>query len=156
MGGSQNRGGYPPRGGQNEQQDTEVRRIREAISKLPSFDLYQPADMVKDALKLSQVISDDLKNTQLRRLYGMVKRIESIRRASKAAERDQETRDQLELLRPRLFYAAGRQPGVRPVRDIMDEAITSVNKQQKPENYQKAFQRFIDFFEALVAYSTKR
>jgi|GEM_PF-5955170 len=191
------RGGFG--GGQvnRPEQDAVIQQISGQIHSLSGFDQFGAKDMVQAARSVANAISDDLKNSQLRRLYGMVKKIESQRRSKdkrgQEQKRDHYTAEQLELLRPRLFYAAGRQAGVRPLRDIMDEAITSVNKraydtlpaipEDRPaevedkaekevrdkvrneaiakakkisDDYEAAFKRFIEFFEAIVAYNTKR
>ncbi len=195
--GRDNRGNYGGSQGNRPEQDHAVQQISGQIRTLAGFDQFAAKDMVLAARQIANAISDDLKNSQLRRLYGMVKKIESQRRTQdrrgNEQERDHYTAEQLELLRPRLFYAAGRQAGVRPLRDIMDEAITAVNKraydslppipEDEPvpgedkamkgakskarkdavaaakktvDDYEAAFKRFIEFFEAIVAYNTKR
>ena len=157
-GNSQQRGGQPggpPGPGSN--RDEVVSRVVSHIAALNSFDKYEAAQMVKDAEEIASVISDDLKNSQMRRIYGMVKQLESERRAAgKHEDRDHNTRDALELLRPRLAYAAGRNFGVAPLRAILGAAIDAVNRQQDAERFDKSFRRFIDFFEAIVAYNTSR
>jgi CRISPR-associated protein Csm2 len=52
---------------------------------------------------------------------------------------------ELQLLRPKLAYAAGKLPRIRPFRDVLDEAIGYVKSDDD-------FKLFRSLVEALVAY----
>jgi CRISPR-associated protein Csm2 len=76
--------------------------------------------------------------SQIRNVYGMVKQMEM--RGFDANE--------FVLLKPKLAYAAARAnaDGVRELRDVLSWAIDEV------DNDESKFARFVDFFEAILAY----
>jgi CRISPR-associated protein Csm2 len=76
--------------------------------------------------------------SQIRNVYGMVKQMEM--RGFDANE--------FVLLKPKLAYAAARAnaDGVRELRDVLSWAIDAV------DNDENKFARFVDFFEAILAY----
>jgi CRISPR-associated protein Csm2 len=79
-----------------------------------------------------------LTTSQIRNVYGFVKQMEM--RGFNSAE--------FVLLKPKLAYAAARAnaDGARQLRDVLSWAIDEVG-----EDEQK-FARFVDFFEAILAY----
>jgi CRISPR-associated protein Csm2 len=76
--------------------------------------------------------------SQIRNVYGMVKQMEM--RGFDANE--------FVLLKPKLAYAAARArtPGVRELREVLSWAIDEVSTDESK------FARFVDFFEAILAY----
>jgi CRISPR-associated protein Csm2 len=76
--------------------------------------------------------------SQIRNVYGMVKQMEM--RGFDA--------DEFVLLKPKLAYAAARAnaEGVRELKDVLSWAIDAV------DNDESKFARFVDFFEAILAY----
>lgn len=76
--------------------------------------------------------------SQIRNVYGMVKQMEM--RGFDANE--------FVLLKPKLAYAAARAnaEGVRELRNVLSWAIDEV------DNDESKFARFVDFFEAILAY----
>ncbi|GAB1444051.1 type III-A CRISPR-associated protein Csm2 [Ignavibacteriales bacterium] len=92
---------------------------------------------------------DKVKTTQLRNFYSAVVSIRTKFRAEKKVTAQIE-RD-LILLKPKLAYAAGRQPRVKPFYDLMKEAIdTTVNVEESRKPL--ALQNLFSITEAIVAY----
>jgi len=79
-----------------------------------------------------------LTTNQIRNIYGMVKQMEMNGFDSK----------KFILFKPKLAYAAARaaKPGAYRFRDIMTWAIEEVGEDKEK------FERFVDFFEAILAY----
>jgi len=104
--------------------------------------------MVTQARKVAAGLRDEASRTQLRRLYGEVKRIEMLWRGAKPGE-DKETEAQrrVVLLKPRLAYQVARQQKLRPVQLTLEPVIDAVKGDRS------RFQRFVEFFEAIVAYA---
>jgi CRISPR-associated protein Csm2 len=84
----------------------------------------------------------DLKVNQIRRFLDAVRKIEN---DIKAKSFDQ-VKDAIVLLRPKLAYAAGREPKVKPLMNVLDPAISSGAKSE--ENFQK----LLKLIEGIIAY----
>ncbi len=82
---------------------------------------------------------DDLTKSQLRNIYGMVKQMQ-------AEGFDKEAALKLKLLRPKLAYVAAKERKLEKLTRVLDEAIQLVGFEPRH------FERFADFFEAVVAY----
>ena len=97
--------------------------------------------MVKYAEQLAKGMqSAKLSSSQLRNIFGMVKQIQT-------EEFNEANVLKLKMLRPKLAYAAAKKEDqLKGLADVLDAAIQLVG------SYPKAFQRFADFFEAIVAY----
>lgn len=80
--------------------------------------------------------------TQIRNAYGTMKKLEM-----EMINWDVRKLHQLQLLKPRLAYAAGRHKGtgVKDLKTVISKAIDCVDNQE-------TFIRFCQFFEAIVAY----
>ena len=94
--------------------------------------------LVEMAETLGQRLQGRLTVSQIRNVYGMVKHMEM--RGFDANE--------FVLLKPRLAYAAVRAntEGARELKDVLSWAIDEVDKDASK------FARFVDFFEAILAY----
>lgn len=99
--------------------------------------------LVDRAQQAAQELRDEASRTQLRRLYGEVKRIEMLWQGGKADEAGR----RLLLLKPRLYYQVARQKKLGALRDTIEPAIDAVGGDRG------RFQRFVEFFEAIVAYA---
>jgi CRISPR-associated protein Csm2 len=55
------------------------------------------------------------------------------------------------MLKPKLAYQTARTPSVDKLKQVLSEAIDEVVK-SVPEKKDSAFQRFMDLFEAILAY----
>lgn len=93
--------------------------------------------------KIGTALKQDLKSAQIRNIFGKVRQIEMYWSATethdKVALRD------LILLKPKLRYQAERKQEVNALADVLTQMINRVDNRDK-------FQRFVDFFEAILAY----
>ena len=95
--------------------------------------------LVKEAEQLGKQLARNLTTSQIRNIYSAVKRMQM-----KGGELDTH---KLLMLKPKLAYAAKRHgKGVDTLKDVLTQAIDLVG------NDQKKFNRFVDFFEAILAY----
>ena len=120
--------------------------IRQRIENLSQGLAGYPAkQLVEDAEQLAQQLKRaELKSAQIRKIYGTVKDLEMRFRTEKKIEEDD-----VVLLRPKRAYAANKKGEVRPLQEVLDACIKKIN------DY-KDFERFVDFFEAILAYHTGR
>lgn len=86
--------------------------------------------------------SQDLKNTQVRGVFGQVRVIEL---NWPVGQENEVARSKLILLKPKLAYQAKRIPELEPLKRILVQGIDKVKDRA-------TFQRFVEFFEAVVAY----
>ena len=94
--------------------------------------------LVKEAAQLGERLARNLTTSQIRNIYGAVKKMQM------KGELDTH---KLLMLKPKLAYAAKRHGrGVNTLKDVLTQAIDLV------ENDRKKFNRFVDFFEAILAY----
>lgn len=101
---------------------------------------YSAKDLVTDAESLALELRGELKSAQIRRIYGEVKSLEMDFLNAGGIDADR-----IILLRPKLAYAANKKAEVRPLQQVLDACIRKVETQ-------KDFSRFVDFFEAILAY----
>ena len=94
--------------------------------------------LVKEAEQQGQQLARNLTTSQIRNIYGSVKKMQM------KGELDTH---KLLMLKPKLAYAAKRHGGgVDTLKDVLTQAIDLVG------NDTKKFNRFVDFFEAILAY----
>lgn len=98
-------------------------------------------------LQAGSFVNQNLTRTQIRNIFTEVRKIEALWdiRRSEAVQR-------LNLLRPKLAYAAKRTPPVEGLRDVLDEAIRLVDQSPTDAERDKRFKRFMNLFEAILAY----
>lgn len=106
---------------------------------------------VEEARKFGEWLQDQgLKTSQIRNIFGTVRRIEMQwpvdESSPEAKDAAGAARRELVLLKPKLRYQVARKKELKNLADVLIEAIDLVN-----DDRQK-FQRFIDFFEAILAY----
>lgn len=99
--------------------------------------------LVERARSVAANLKDEASRTQLRRLYGEVKRIEMLWRGP----REGEAQRRVLLLKPRLAYQVARHNKLRSLQRTIEPVIDAV------EGDRQRFQRFVEFFEAIVAYA---
>lgn len=116
--------------------------------EIKSFILHDDTakQMVQFADNLANDIWKDVSTSQIRNVYGTVKKLEMQREFDSKAYR------QLLLLKPKLAYARGRadikkRPSFMQLEHALGTAIDTVSLQD-PET----FKRFCHFFEAILAY----
>ena len=93
--------------------------------------------LVTAAESLGQKLARNLKTSQIRKVYGAVKKIQMS---------DEFRQNDLIMLKPKLAYAAARNDAVIDLKDALTQAIDQVG-----DDPQK-FKNFVDFFEATLAY----
>ena len=99
------------------------------------------ASLDEKAKELGNRLADDASKTQVRLLFGTVKRLELLRDAK-------ELDKQLAMLRPRLAYAASRAEQLNLLKDVLTEATRQVQ-----ENSRERTTRLVDLMEAIFCYS---
>jgi CRISPR-associated protein Csm2 len=98
--------------------------------------------------KIGKALQRDLKAAQIRNIFGKVRQIEmnwSSGGSAQVAQRD------LILLKPKLRYQSERKREVESLAMLLIDAIDLVDAADEYEARDK-FQRFVDFFEAILAY----
>ena len=119
-------------------------KIKEVIQQ------NKPKELVEYAEEIAKVlVNERLTTSQIRTFFTEVKLIEGIVREKKemTPEREREIERRLHLLKPKLAYQTGRHG--RGVAKLEEALIPAINcGVESKEN----FQRFIDFFEAILAY----
>ena len=99
--------------------------------------------LVEDAEKLGELLGKEkrkggtgMTTSQIRNIFSEVKKMEF-------------NKYKIELIRPKLAYTAGRHHEVVPLQEVLDAAIKEIDEDKGK------FDRFKDFFEAIVAYHRK-
>ncbi len=92
--------------------------------------------LVTAAENLGRKLARNLKTSQIRKVYGAVKKIQMS---------EEFNQNELIMLKPKLAYAAARKPEVEALKDVLTQAINHVDNTDK-------FKNFVDFFEAILAY----
>ena len=92
--------------------------------------------LVTAAEILGRKLARNLKTSQIRKVYGAVKKIQMS---------EEFNRNELIMLKPKLAYAAARKAEVEELKDTLTKAINEVDDDKK-------FKNFVDFFEAILAY----
>ncbi|WP_448594328.1 type III-A CRISPR-associated protein Csm2 [Thermoflexus hugenholtzii] len=112
-------------------------------------------DAAELLVKVSQALGRELARRnltthQLRNLFGEIRRIEKEwqQQQGRSGQLDPTTWRRLQLLKPRMAYQAARlrSDAMRPLIEALERAIDRIERD--PER----FRRFVDFFEAIVAY----
>ena len=92
--------------------------------------------LVTAAENLGRKLARNLKTSQIRKVYGAVKKIQMS---------DKFNQNELIMLKPKLAYAAARKSEVEDLKNTLTQAINHVDNSDK-------FKNFVDFFEAILAY----
>lgn len=109
----------------------------------------EPELLVGEAEQAGRTLANQrLTKSQIRKIFGTVRQIE-LSWPTSASEEEQKARvRELWLLKPKLAYQAKRQSAVKPLADVLDVAINQVDGRRD------RFQRFVELFEAILAYHT--
>jgi len=106
--------------------------------------------LVQWAEEIGKTLARQLTTSQIRNIFGTVRQIE-MSWSPQATEREQQwAARQFMLLKPKLAYQAKRERGrgVEQLAKVLTPAIDMVGEDRE------RFQRFVDFFEAILAYHT--
>lgn len=99
---------------------------------------------IQEAERLAKhLVAEDLKAAQIRLVFSKVRQIEA--RWTNDAQHEQASLREMLLLKPRLKYQSKRTPSMEALSNTLISLIDAVKN--RPQ-----FQRFVDFFEAVVAY----
>lgn len=104
------------------------------------------ADLIGNQLK-----GQGLTTSQIRAIFGEVRQIEAL--WSLENQRPQAVR-RLILLKPKMAYRARRERGraVQALVSVLEPALDEVIKEKDQTKQNKNFRRFVEFFEAILAY----
>jgi CRISPR-associated protein Csm2 len=93
-----------------------------------------------------------LTTSQIRAIFGEVRQIQA--QWGMGGENRQRARRRLVLLKPKMAYRARREPGraVEELVSVLDPAVDLVVAESDSETQDGHFQRFVEFFEAILAY----
>ncbi len=91
------------------------------------------------------LVTQNLTRSQIRSIFTEVRQIEAMWNKGPEAIR------RLNMLKPKLSYQAARSNTVNYLRDVLTEAIDEVVK-APAEKQDERFKRFVDLFEAILAY----
>jgi CRISPR-associated protein Csm2 len=94
-----------------------------------------------------QLVNSRLTRSQIRNIFTEVRKIEA-----QWESKPQEAVRRLNMLKPKLDYTVDRSRPVAGLRDVMSEAIDMVNQVPAGEERDQRFVRFMDLFEAILAY----
>lgn len=110
-------------------------------------------DALVDAAKeLGQALARQLTTSQIRSFFGEVRQIEMNWRMESGKEAEDAYR-RVVLLQPKLAYQAKRERGrgVEILKEVLDPCIDEIRK-APPQERKRYFTRFVEFFEAILAY----
>jgi CRISPR-associated protein Csm2 len=119
------------------------------INNLPSSSLsfYTIKELVEDTEKLGKHLVRDVKTTQIRKFLDAANRLRF--HPDRKTNFTTAIKGELQLLRPKLAYAVGRQSeknkGIKDLQTVIECAIKKVNT---PDD----FIRFLQLIESIVAY----
>ena len=108
-------------------------------------------------VKWADRLGEELKNTglttsQIRALFSEVRQIQA--QWTMGDESRKKAVRRLILLKPKMAYRARRERGraVRDLVDVLDPALDEVVQEKNAQKQDGHFQRFVEFFEAILAY----
>ena len=107
-----------------------------------------PEALVEWADKIGHAIADQITTSQIRNIFDTARQIQ-LRWDN---DPDGAYRDAV-LLRPKLSYFAKREGrAMEDLRKILTPALEVMSQTESADERRKRFNRFVDFFEAIVAY----
>jgi len=106
------------------------------------------AELVQFArLTAEQLVRNNLTRAQIRNIFTEVRKIEALWES-----KNDDARRRLNMLKPKLDYQSARAPAVEGLRDVLSQAIDQVEAAPDAEQRNERFKRFMDLFEAILAY----
>ncbi len=106
------------------------------------------AELVRYARETAnRLVKNSLKRTQIRKIFTEVRQIEAL--WSVDAVR---ARRRLNLLKPKMDYQKSRNREITELQTVLCEAIDSVEKAKDSQERDERFRRFVELFEAILAY----
>jgi len=93
------------------------------------------------------LVRNSLTRAQIRTIFTEVRKIEAL-----WAIRNEDARRRLNMLKPKMDYQVSRSQPVQVLRDVLSKAIDTVESASSTEERNKRFKRFVELFEAILAY----
>ncbi len=90
-----------------------------------------------------------LKRTQIRNIFTEARQIEALWEKGNSNEL---ALRRLSMLKPKLAYQAKRHQPVEELKKVLDEAIDEIFKAEGDEQRYQKFKRFMELFEAILAF----
>lgn len=94
-----------------------------------------------------QLVKNNLTRAQIRNIFTEVRKIEALWESKPI-----DALRRLNMLKPKLDYQTARSESVRTLRDVLTKAIDEVTTAQTDDERNLRFKRFMDLFEAILAY----
>jgi len=94
-----------------------------------------------------KLVRASLTRAQIRNIFTEVRQIESLWGMNHT-----DALRRLNMLKPKLAYQTARTPQMKDLQSVLSEAITLVSNAASDEEKGERFQRFMDLFEAILAY----
>jgi CRISPR-associated protein Csm2 len=130
------------------------------MSNIPSNELHSiitDPDGAQVLVKWADQLGQDLKGlglatSQIRALFGEVRQIEA--QWGITPENRQKASRRLILLKPKMAYRSHKERGrgVQELVNVLGPALDEVIKEKDPIKQDDNFRRFVEFFEAILAY----
>ncbi len=121
-----------------------------------------PGLLIRQADQIGkQAAETQLTTNQIRNVYGPVRQIElawpEITDKSSPDDRQRASAAyrQVVLLKPKLGYLAARDKKLKQLETVFDTAIDEIGKAANEHERRVRFKRFVEFFEAILAYHKK-
>lgn len=114
---------------------------------METLDQKTTQSLIENAKSHAEKLAKSIRTNQVRNFYSGVIRIKQKYEIEKKWTREIET--QVQLLKPALAYAAGRQNAVKPFKDFIEPQIESL---LSSDNKEKALEKFFVLIESFIAY----
>lgn len=139
----------PRERGGNPGSSQQVRLTKQELSEI--FEKGNPELLVNKADALGrELVEKNLTTSQIRNVFGQVRQIEMRWRQEPA-----ESYRQAVLLKPKLAYYSKRHQPLEPLAEVLSQALDLMSQGEDAEERHRRFQRFVEFFEAVLAYHKK-
>ncbi|GAB4467972.1 MAG: type III-A CRISPR-associated protein Csm2 [Anaerolineales bacterium] len=103
-----------------------------------------------------RLVKDQLTRGQIRNIFTEVRKIEALWDAEGVKKPDDRNYDKalrrLVMLKPKMDYQTSRIPQVQRLKEVLSEAIDEVVKSKDNKERDERFKRFMNLFEAILAY----
>lgn len=111
----------------------------------------KPDQLVSQAEQIGQRLARQITTSQIRNIFGTVRQIEMNWRG-----KPEDSYRQAVLLKPKIGYAAARErgQGMKDLEAVLVPGLDAMMEGKKEERYDR-FKRFVQFFEAILAYHKK-
>jgi len=106
-------------------------------------------ELVNFAQQTAQtLVKNNLTRSQIRNIFAEVRKIETLWEGTQKSE----ALRRLNMLKPKLYYQTARTESVKVLKDVLCAAIDEINNAPDDTERNKRFHRFVDLFEAILAY----